>query len=249
MPIYTFSSSIHHENIVETVDLIRDEHGRWCVVMEYCAGGDLFHKTMSVGFSCDEEIHCLFRQLLNGVGFIHSIGVAHRDLKPENIILDGTGRILKITDFGTSAVFRTQWEKEAHKLHGVYGSAPYIAPEEWDEQHEYIPTKVDVWACGVIFFAMLSKSLLWTVAKPSDEHYAAYLKKRETGFTQFLRYPPGPCKVLHSCLDPDPVRRPEIAQLIEGDWVSRIEFCIGAASTGKPTRPVQHTHLMQSSKH
>ncbi|KAJ1342748.1 hypothetical protein BSLG_002845 [Batrachochytrium salamandrivorans] len=145
---FCISSSMHHENIVETVDLIRDEHGRWCEVMEYCSGGDLFNKTMQIGFSGNEEIYCLFRQLLGGVG----------DLKPENLLLDETGKTLKVTDFGTSAVFRTQWEKEPHKLHGICGSQPYIAPEEWDTQHEYIPTKVDVWACGMILYAMLSKT-------------------------------------------------------------------------------------------
>lgn len=72
----------------------------------------------------------------------------YSDLKPENLLLDGSGKILKITDFGVSAVFRTQFEKEAHKLHGVFGSTPYIAPEEWIEGAEYFPTKVDVWASG-----------------------------------------------------------------------------------------------------
>ncbi|KAI8925378.1 hypothetical protein BC831DRAFT_426876 [Entophlyctis helioformis] len=250
---FCISSSMHHENVVHTVDLIRDEHGRWCEVMEYCAGGDLFQKTSTVGFTSDEEMYCLFRQLLNGVGYMHSIGVAHRDLKPENILLSAGGRTLKITDFGTSAVFRTQWEKEPHKLHGVCGSAPYIAPEEWDEQHEYFPTKVDVWACGMIFYAMLSKSLLWTMAKKSEDHYATYLRKRETGYPQFERYTDGPRRILYNCLDPDPIRRLEIAQTIEDPWVSTIDYCRsvgkGSGGSGSEMNQVGHVHTTQSSSH
>ncbi|KAJ8331771.1 hypothetical protein QVD99_002018 [Batrachochytrium dendrobatidis] len=240
---FCISSSMHHVNVMETIDLIRDEHNRWCEVMEYCAGGDLFNKIMHIGFSGDEEIHCLFRQLLEGVGYMHSVGVAHRDLKPENLLLDNAGQTLKITDFGTSAVFRTQWEKEPHKLHGVCGSQPYIAPEEWDTQHEYFPTKVDVWACGMILYAMLSKNLLWKIAQVSNEHYAMYLKKRETGVPQFLKYPSGPCQILYKCIDPDPVKRPEIAQLIEDHWISSIDCCQLAHKGAKGTT---HTHLQPS---
>ena len=116
--------------------------------MEYCAGGDLFHKISSVGFTSNEELFCLTKQLFTGVAYLHSVGVAHRDLKPENLILTADAKILKITDFGVSAVFRTQWEKQIHKLHGVFGSTPYIAPEEWHEETDYNPTKVDVWSSG-----------------------------------------------------------------------------------------------------
>ncbi len=69
-------------------------------------------------------------------------------MKPENILLDYKHRYLKITDFGVSTVFRTQWEKSAHLVHGVCGSGPYIAPEEWKENQDYLPTKVDIWAIG-----------------------------------------------------------------------------------------------------
>ncbi len=101
---------MHHENIVHTVDLIQNEQGKWCQIMEYCPGGDLLHKASTVGFSCDEEIYCIFRQILAGVQYMHLNGVAHRylglvhshrDLKPENVLLDAKCRIIKITDFGT----------------------------------------------------------------------------------------------------------------------------------------------------
>jgi protein-serine/threonine kinase len=71
-----------------------------------------------------------------------------RDLKPENILLDSTHKFIKITDFGVATVFRTQWEKAPHLVHGIAGSAPYIAPEEWKQDQDYLPTKVDIWACG-----------------------------------------------------------------------------------------------------
>ena len=39
---FCISSTLHHPNVVETVDLIQDENQHWCEVMEFCPGGDLY---------------------------------------------------------------------------------------------------------------------------------------------------------------------------------------------------------------
>lgn len=46
-----------------------------------------------------------FNQLLSGVQYLHTRGVAHRDLKPENLLLDEHDN-LKISDFGMATMFR-----------------------------------------------------------------------------------------------------------------------------------------------
>jgi protein-serine/threonine kinase len=45
--------------------------------MEYMPGGDLYGR-IQVGLTDLAEINCYFKQLLNGVAYIHSMGVAHR---------------------------------------------------------------------------------------------------------------------------------------------------------------------------
>jgi hypothetical protein len=35
---FCISSSLHHENVVETLDLVVDDNHTWCEVMEYCSG-------------------------------------------------------------------------------------------------------------------------------------------------------------------------------------------------------------------
>lgn len=52
-----------------------------------------------------ESAQRYFNQILAGVEYLHSRGVAHRDLKPENILLDEHDQI-KISDFGMATVFR-----------------------------------------------------------------------------------------------------------------------------------------------
>ena len=77
---------------METVDLIQDENSHWCEVMEFCPGGDLYGAIKKGGMS-PSEVECCFKQLLYGVGYLHSQGVAHRDLKPENIFFDTKGHV------------------------------------------------------------------------------------------------------------------------------------------------------------
>lgn len=51
------------------------------------------------------EAQRYFNQLLAGVEYLHSRGVAHRDLKPENLLIDDADNI-KISDFGMATMFR-----------------------------------------------------------------------------------------------------------------------------------------------
>ena len=45
---FCISSTLHHVNIVETVDLVQDENQHWCEVMEFCPGGDLYAASSAV---------------------------------------------------------------------------------------------------------------------------------------------------------------------------------------------------------
>ena len=136
---FCISKSLCHPNIVSTSDLCISSSDRWCHVMEYCTGGDLF-SLITKGFMKDAEKLCCFKQLLRGVAYLHDHGIAHRDIKPENLLINGDGH-LKITDFGVSEVFSgrhpgtagircgTDMTELRLSKPGIVGSAPYISPE------------------------------------------------------------------------------------------------------------------------
>ena len=72
--------------------------------MEYCSKGELFDYIVEKERLTEEEGAKFFFQLINGIEYIHSKGIAHRDLKPENLLLDDN-YYLKIIDFGLSNFF------------------------------------------------------------------------------------------------------------------------------------------------
>lgn len=105
---FCIGSTLHHGNIIETLDIVH-EKGHWYEVMEY-APFDLFAIVMT-GKMSREEIACSFIQIVNGVAFLHSMGLAHRDLKLDNVVVNEHG-IMKLIDFGSASVFRYPFEND-----------------------------------------------------------------------------------------------------------------------------------------
>jgi len=103
---FCVGSTLHHGNIIETLDIVH-EKGKWYEVMEY-APYDLFAIVMTGKMSRD-EISCSFLQILSGVTYLHSMGLAHRDLKLDNVVVNDQG-IMKIIDFGSASVFKYPFE-------------------------------------------------------------------------------------------------------------------------------------------
>ncbi|CAN6621946.1 serine/threonine-protein kinase HAL4/Sat4p [Trichomonascus vanleenenianus] len=228
---FCISSSLHHTNIIQTLDLMKDARGVCCEVMEYCAGGDLYSLILASGGGLGiVEADCFFKQIIKGVVYMHSMGVAHLDLKPENILLTCSG-VVKISDFGNGECFRMAWEKEIHMSRGVLGSRPYIAPEEFRDT-DYDPRAVDIWATGVIFMAMRTGSYLWQVAVPEeDEFYKRYLtgRKHQNGYEPIERLKRSKCRnVIYSILDPIPSRRITGKQILNSEWGRQIQLCEAA---------------------
>ncbi|KAK9472001.1 putative Serine/threonine-protein kinase hal4 [Dipodascopsis tothii] len=224
---FCISSSLQHPNVIHTLDLIKDERGEYCEVMEFCAGGDLYSLILSSGKLEVVEADCYFKQLMRGVVYMHEMGVAHRDLKPENLLLTTHGA-LKITDFGNGECFRMAWEKDVHYTNGICGSGPYIAPEEYVDK-EFDPRPVDIWATGVIYMAMRTGRHLWRLAKKDDdEFYMKYLngRKDEAGYEPIEQLKRARCRnVIYSILDPHPSRRITGKQVLNSEWGREIRVC------------------------
>lgn len=125
---FCIGSTLHHGNIIETMDIIQ-EKDRWYEVMEY-APYDLFAIVMT-GKMSREEIACSFLQIVNGVNYLHSMGLAHRDLKLDNVVVNEYG-IMKLIDFGSATVFRYPFE---HDLVLASGKKSFLSQSLIEEAH------------------------------------------------------------------------------------------------------------------
>lgn len=222
---FCISSTFHHVNVVETIDLVLDDQNRYCTVMEYCPGGDLFSVIMTEHMT-DVEKSCCFKQLMEGLAYLHSVGVAHRDIKPENLLLTLDGK-LKITDFGVSDVFRCAWEKTRHKSGGLVGSEPYIAPEAFEKDHEYWGSNADIWSAGIVLYSMYRGGHAWIRADKSvDREFRNYLRHYPTQtFPNFKKFPAIVSNLLYSMLDPNPETRITAEEVLQHEWVKSILVC------------------------
>jgi serine/threonine protein kinase len=224
---YCIASTMVHENIVQTID-IAHEHDRWYEVMEYCEGGDLF-ATIRAGQQSEDEVLCYFKQLVAGVAYLHEQGVCHRDLKPDNILINKNG-VIKIADFGTSCVFHLQWENCMHKMRGLCGSSPYIAPEEF-EGEEYEGQSVDMWSIGIILFAMLFRAIPWESAQPSDPSFSMYLETGKIPQVESLGISDLKT-VIYRLLEKTSTKRIKIDELMDMRWFSGIPVCVKEKKLG-----------------
>lgn len=86
---------------------------------------------------------------MEGIAFCHSKSVTHRDVKLENILLDEQGANLKIIDFGFSTCIPND-----KKIKIFCGTPSYMAPEIVS-RIEYAGPPADIWALGVLLFALL----------------------------------------------------------------------------------------------
>lgn len=225
---FCISSTLHHINIVETVDLVQDENQRWCEVMEFCPGGDLY-AAIKKGHMAEAEIECCFKQIITGVGYLHSQGVAHRDIKPENIFFDTKGHV-KIGDYGASTVYRLPWEATVHMSTGLCGSEPYIAPEQFLGK-PYDARLVDIWAVGVVYYCLQFQELPWRVAQHSDPLYASYTAAcanpaQSACPPTINNLSPRTCRpLIRRMLEPDPKKRALIEECLEHSWTKEIIVC------------------------
>ena len=82
-------SQMAHPHIMRLFEVV-DQRTHVHLVMELCLGQSLFHHTKKLHEQRLPVADCkqVFRQLMLGVGYMHSRGIAHRDLKLDNILLN-----------------------------------------------------------------------------------------------------------------------------------------------------------------
>jgi calcium-dependent protein kinase len=226
---------LDHPHIIKLFEVFEDA-SKLYLVMELCSGGELFDRIKK---SVDEkqqgfdEYHAadVMKQILLAMSYMHHKHICHRDIKPENFVLkdDSEDALLKVIDFGIAAKI-----KPGGKLLSKVGTIAYIAPEVIAGQYNH---KVDIWACGVVLYILLTGLPPFYIEenprkfkRPKDAENAMLKKIRNADkafFEKQMAQDPWRCvskeakQLVVRMLDPSSKSRPEAADILNDVWLKK----------------------------
>ncbi|MEX3107282.1 MULTISPECIES: Stk1 family PASTA domain-containing Ser/Thr kinase [unclassified Streptomyces] len=137
-----------HPNVVQVFDQGADGPYVY-LAMEYVAGCTLRDVLRERGALQPRAALDILEPVLAALGAAHRAGFVHRDMKPENVLIGDDGRV-KVADFGLVRSVGTVTESTG----GVLGTVAYLAPEQTEKGTA--DARVDVYACGVLLYEMLT---------------------------------------------------------------------------------------------
>uniref|UniRef100_A0A8C4ZCU3 non-specific serine/threonine protein kinase n=1 Tax=Gadus morhua TaxID=8049 RepID=A0A8C4ZCU3_GADMO len=222
MPSASDSSDIIFDN--------GDESAEDLSMMEYCEKSTL-RDTIDQGLHEDSSrLWRLFREILDGLAYIHEQGMIHRDLKPVNIFLDSQDHV-KIGDFGLATDHRAnvaagKLELEetgpavmpksdpSGNMTGMVGTALYVSPEVQGNAKATYNQKVDLFSLGIILFEMSYRPMT-----TGSERISVIGQLRTVSLlfpADFDQYETG-MKVMLWLLNHDPALRPTAQELLRSE--------------------------------
>ena len=172
------ASRIRHLNIIDVTDFGTTPEGLVFLVMEYLEGENLGDRLRRVGRVPAFDSINIIKQVANGLGAAHQLGVVHRDLKPANIFLcrrEGRRRIVhragdaddpqfvvepeetfdfvKLLDFGVAKLLDLG-PSAATRAGMLCGSPHYLSPEQ--AQEKPATERSDIYALGATLYEMVT---------------------------------------------------------------------------------------------
>jgi len=150
-------AQLNHDHIVKVFDLT-EINGRPALFMEYVPGVDACRlmnlgpipprAALEIAAASASALHAAYTTVSPFTE--RPLHVIHRDIKPSNLLVSKHGTI-KVLDFG---IARADFDREGQTKSVQFGTARYMAPEQW--LGESLTAKVDVFALGITMIELLS---------------------------------------------------------------------------------------------
>jgi serine/threonine protein kinase len=215
------ANTVRHPNIVDVLDVDKDDDGIPFIVQEYLEGTDLEAKIEGWDLTAEEVLE-LFIPVTEAVGLAHQSGIVHRDLKPDNVFLAMVrGEVVpKVLDFGISKLPVDDagdvplWKSIGSsdmRLTGAgtsMGTPLYMSPEQIRDPRG-VDARTDVWSLGVMLYKALSGHVPFN-GDSLPELFANINTSRPTPLEKLAPdVPLGLVRIVDRCLSPERERRYE----------------------------------------
>lgn len=193
--------------------------GHLFLVLDYCAGGELFYHLQKRGRFSDSDTRFYFCEILLGLEYLHSQNILYRDLKPENCLLEWQGHV-RPTDFGLSKENLTQ----SALFQSFVGTVLYLSPEMIRRESHGLP--LDFYCLGCLLYVLLTGSLPhWT----GDVHQMCARRARGEAFEVPKGISPEAADLITRLLEADPAQRlggegQGAMAVKEHPWLSQVNF-------------------------
>ncbi|CAL2028926.1 unnamed protein product [Caenorhabditis brenneri] len=205
---------IGHVNVIKIFGM-KIDYTTVCIYLEYVDGGELLKKILN-GMNLGKA-KFYFRQLVDGLFFLHENGVVHRDIKPENLLLTKSDT-LKLVDFGFATFYRNE-NGEEKMLTNKCGTKEYIAPELY-KKGPYRGPPVDVWSAGVVLAEMLIGVPPWESATDASYDYLQWITDCYEDEEPWRSIDEDSITFLRKILTNDVQARATIQQVKEDPWLA-----------------------------
>jgi serine/threonine protein kinase len=216
--------SLNHPSVAKLVEVIYDTSVIYLII-EYCQNGELFQYVAENGPLDDRTIRYLFKQIVEGMAYLHSRGIAHRDLKPENILIDGAFNG-KIIDFGFCHA-----APDSALLTTPCGTLQYAAPE-LVMGRKYDGKLADVWSLGIVLFMMVTGRLPWGTCGNVAFQILAGEAEIPANVAPEVR------ELLGRMLQRDPQLRPSMEEIAGDPWAAGGRPALSATRSLEQFRPI-----------
>ncbi|KAG2455058.1 hypothetical protein HYH02_000883 [Chlamydomonas schloesseri] len=176
-------------------------------------------------------------QVAQGLEYLHPT-VYHRDLKPANVLIsnpESDTPIVKLTDFGLSKIT----EMTVQTANPEAGTPAYMAPETFDVNNYKLTHKVDLYAFGVMLWAMLTGEEPWKGYPLVSVAFSVHCGRRPPlAELSEERCPRKLRRLIEQCWDAQPRRRPAAAEAVKELFLLQEQLQNGDAALAAPSSAV-----------
>lgn len=122
---FSITQRLNNKHIVKSYEIFTNNVKQEVhQVMQFIDGQEVFDQIANIGAYCEKEAQYIFRQIMEGIQYLHENGVCHRDLKPSNILVTVENEVF-IADFNVAR----ERVGETFKMLTKTGTLAFSAPE------------------------------------------------------------------------------------------------------------------------
>ena len=163
---------LDHKNILVYRDIFENK-SKIFIVMDFVKGKSIGTWTHENKISPEDYLY-VFKQILEGIKYLHNHGIVHRDIKDDNIIIMDDLTV-KIIDYGLSCILENDVGCKTKIGCIFYNSIPFQLQKVEKPYRDHMLIDSDIWALGIVFYETIKDKVI-NFPEKKTESWIDYIK-------------------------------------------------------------------------